>query len=385
MKVKFNKILGGLITLSAILFSCNDKKDIIPLGKNIPIEYSDTYTWTDASLFFGDYEVIPLSNQDDDALIIGIDRLLFDDDKVFVVDRMAKKVMAFDKTGCFLASTVNSIGQGPNQYVSLLDAAIDVKDKKILIACDAPYCIMVFDYDLQFEKMIKLDYYLKEIAVDDKFIYGLRWNTEGPSDELLVLDKKDPSQSPRVLLSNSNLVVGLGVLGKSLISYREKGLFASLPFDNNIFQIQDGEIISQYSMDFGKKGIKSLSLKDVSADLFMREHWDKEWAIKNVSCSDSLIIFNTNGPLFYAMDVKNQKCQAYNGLTNDILPFTNSLIIPSHGLSDAMVYETEPSLFRNYLEWTAKDSSKLKPERLRIAQLYNDEANPIVIVWKFKK
>lgn len=43
-------------------------------------------------------------------------------------------------------------GRGHNEYIRVIDASIDEKDKKLYVHCDAPYQMMIFDLDLNLEK-----------------------------------------------------------------------------------------------------------------------------------------------------------------------------------------------------------------------------------------
>lgn len=165
-------ILPLLFSVSIIFISCQ-RMNYTKNEKDIYVDMVKNENSLAFSSFLNGYKAIVLSNNMPDALIENPDRLLFTDNRIFVMDRSGNKVLMFDGSGKFLRSTANRVGKGHNEYIGVMDAAVDEKDGKLYVQCDAPYQMMVFDLDLNLEKVIPMDDYMREIAVDDDYIYGI--------------------------------------------------------------------------------------------------------------------------------------------------------------------------------------------------------------------
>lgn len=347
----------------------------------IKVEYQNEHSIITSSSLFKGFDVIPLAASEEESLVASIDRLLFSDERIYVMDEACRRLLAFDKKGNFISSTEKYTGEGPEQYLSIKDAAISLNRRRIYLCCDAPYCIMEFDYDLNLVNKTNFDYYFTEIAADNNCLYGLCTSyADSPKHEILCLNLENLSESPDTILSNNGIVKGLRGFGKSLSS-QGGDVRASLPFDNNIYWINDGKIQTSISLDFGEKGIDFSSVKYISYDKFLKKEGDKDWIIQNVCGNDSLILFNTNKPYCYLLNLKSTKCDVYSEMLNDVLPFTNSQLIPCHNSPNAVVYETEPVLFHNYIELAKRKSDEIKESCLEVAKKYNEDGNPIIILW----
>ena len=100
------------------------------------------------SSFLKSYEIVALSDSVPEALIKFPDRILFAEDRIFVVDKADNKLLMFDREGSFLKSTASMVGKGHNEYIRLMDVAMDKESRTLYVHCDAPYQIMVFDLSL---------------------------------------------------------------------------------------------------------------------------------------------------------------------------------------------------------------------------------------------
>lgn len=154
------------------------------------------------SSFLKSYEIVALSDSVPEALIKFPDRILFAEDRIFVVDKADNKLLMFDREGNFLKSTASMVGKGHNEYIRLMDVAMDKEGRTLYVHCDAPYQIMVFDFDLNLKEVVQTDYYMDEVVADGRFIYGIRTLYRDETGfELVALERNRLQDTPRVLLS----------------------------------------------------------------------------------------------------------------------------------------------------------------------------------------
>ena len=212
------------------------------------------------SSFLKSYEIVALSDSVPEALIKFPDRILFAEDRIFVVDKADNKLLMFDREGSFLKSTASMVGKGHNEYIRLMDVAMDKESRTLYVHCDAPYQIMVFDFDLNLKEVVQTDYYMDEVVADGRFIYGIRTLYRDETGfELVALERNRLQDTPRVLLSFAGGVPGRRTTGKSLMQAVD-GAYVSFPFDTHVYKIRNAEVVETYNMDFGEEGPSKITI-----------------------------------------------------------------------------------------------------------------------------
>lgn len=369
------------LLFSACLFASCRTADLGEVP-SVNIEYQGA---TRASEWFDSYQVFELKASCTDAVIKTPTRILFSSDRIYVLDWLGKKVLAFDRQGNFITSTSKLKGKGHNEYVSITDATLDEKTGDVYMFCDNPYGLMVLDKDLHLKKFMKTDYYLSEIAFDGKNLYGLRSSHDGDNlFELVMADMKKLSDL-KTLVTSDKGIRGLYSFGKQ-ITVNGGGIHACLPFDNVIYELGKGKATPRYVMDFGEKTFVRSS-KDMSVRKFDNENKSRHWMIQNIACSDSLMMFNTNLSDYFCMDLNTMKCIAHHGMRNDFLGFSNSQMIPTQGLGGAVVYETRPEELLGYADYARKHPGKEEYDSrlMEAAKDIKNTGSTIIIVWKLRK
>lgn len=374
----FATIMIAAATYTAV--SC-ETTETIGTHKTIDAVYNKSTT---ASTFVDRHgKMIALDATDINALTTRIDRLIFTGNRIIVVDRRGNKLIAFDNNGHYVSSTAAIIGNGHNEYIRLADAAFDKDSKLIYAFCDAPYCVMLLDTDLKLKKKIPLDYSLSDMAMDSKYVYGIRRNKESGS-ELIAIDKDDLTSNPIVLHTCSNYVNGLGSIGKSITS-TDGGILACLPFCNTIYKIRNGTTEQTITIDLGDRWSTDLD-KGQDFRQFMKKNERKSWIIQNMACSDSILLFNTNLEQSYVVDISGNSCNAYSFLSDNAIPFVRWTIIPSSGLSKCVAYELSVRSMAQYAEYVeTKDPSMTDSKSYQLAKRFKDNKNPVIVIYKIKE
>lgn len=379
--MKLSKILISFI-MGLIYISCTPSKHL----NNIKVELFDNGHALTFSSFLEEYKIISLSSNTSEAMIKYPDRLLFFGNRIFVMDRGGNKIIVYDRNGKFLKSTAQMVGRGHNEYIRVIDASIDEKDKKLYVHCNAPYQMMIFDLNLNLEKTIPMDYYMGEIAIEGNQLYGICYNKpkDGGGYSFVTVNKNDLKKEPTILLSFENAITGRWTLGKSLMPCRD-GVYVCLPFDTRIYKFKDATITEEYNMDFGEQGlIEHPVTKDMNPRWFDKYYRDINWSIVNMTESDSILLFNTNKAHAFIMNKNQYQCSGHMNLNNDIFPISCARIIPSQGLSNGVVYFIIPSSIEKMLEQAKKGKETLTPAIKEFKQKFDPNGNPLLIVWNIK-
>lgn len=377
----FKKI--GLFVCVVPFVACSEQKPAGTESYTVTVDFHEDELL--ASSFLKDYQLIPLETPSTEAVISHIDRLLFAEDRVFVLDGISNKVLAFDGNGKFVASTAKMIGKGHNEYIHVCDAALDRDAQKLYMHCDAPFQMMVFDFNLNLEAIIPMDYYVREMAMEGDWVYGLRPNSRADSgNELIAVRKDSLNQPPRIVYANTNAIRGRLIMGRSLNAC-EDGVYVALPFENNICKVRDGRVVCIYEMDFGDEGLREHPIdKNMSPNAFDNHYMDIHWGIVNMSGSDSLLLFNTNRPHQFILNQKTKECQAYNETFHDKAPFSNQYITPSQGLSQGVAYEIGAKSVGRTLKRVEEGEKVLDTAVVNKMRQIVPDGNPMIMVGFFE-
>lgn len=370
------------IAIGTVCVSCNSSGHL----DYVKVNLSDESRSCNLSSFLKKYEIIGLEASEPEAVMTYPDRLLFSEDRIFVMDRGGNKIIMFDRDGNFLKSTAKMNGRGHHEYIRIIDATMDEKEKRLYVHCDAPYQMMVFDFDLNLEKVIPMDYYMGEIAIEGKYLYGICYDEpkDGGGYKLVAVEKTHIKEKPRTLLSHDDVIMGRWTLGKSLMPCKD-GVYVCLPFDTRICKFKNATLVEEYNMDFGDNGLVEHPVEsDMPPAWFDKNYRDINWAIVNMTESDSLLLFNTNKTFAFIMNKKNKQCDGYGFLDNDFFPIFCSRIIPSQGWHNGVVYTVSSRTVESALKQIREGDGTQSPTMEYIKQKFDPDGNPLVIIWDIR-
>ena len=117
------------LVLLSIFFACDGKKAHVDERNELTYIYLDS---CDTKITGLKYRFLKLETTND-CLIATINKMYFDDNKIFIKDSN-DKIFVFDDSGKFL-NTVGSIGQGPDDHFSIYDFYLDKINKTLIRVC----------------------------------------------------------------------------------------------------------------------------------------------------------------------------------------------------------------------------------------------------------
>lgn len=373
-----------LLLLVLSLSGCDSNKTKIIEGA-IDVNYVDEDL--NLSSITDNYKVTLLKAPTDDALFHEVDRVLFAENRIFVISRRSNKVVAYDKEGEYISSTRKLIGNGPNEYVRVTDATVDNDRKLIYLYCDAPYCLLILDYDLNFVKRVELnDLLLYEIASDSNYIYGITRDKSNRLHQKLIAINKDDYTVSAPILEYEHGVPGVSAMGKSMTSTKD-GVLVCMLFDNVIYKISNKRIVEKYPLNLGKKGVDFSDIDETNANKFFKEYGSRHFMLQNMTASESCIMFGSNGVGTFVIDKNTDECKCYQwGNKNDAIPFLTSTIIPVEGLENVIVWKPSFDMTIRFAEHLKKENhwDGYNNETIDIFKNLTKDDNPLLVVWEMK-
>lgn len=319
-----------------------------------------------------------------DAIIGRIDRLLFVDNNICVVDSKGNKLILFSKDGKFIKSTSMLIGHGHDEYISLKDAALDEYNKRIYMYSDIPRKMFVFDYELNLINSLDFDERVLEFVIDNIYIYYMYLSDDQTSYEVRAVKKNKPNSSSITLAKVGPVCAGLFTIGKSM-NQCGGSCYACLPFENKIYRLQNGKIHDGYVVDFGDMWFADSSRTSNSID-FNRKNIGKFWCLKNISTSDSNLVFSSNKTALFVIDRTSLEGNMYLCGIDDRLPFLTEFSISTQGLHGIIAYNTSSNRINDYVMSVNdnKYQGVVDKEVFGIVSNHRLENNPLVVIWHLK-
>lgn len=324
---------------------------------------------------FDKFTIIPLETNNDN-LFKKIDRITINNERIYLFDNNTEQILIFDIKGKYI-NTIHQIGQGPGEYISIMDFCLDEKNKEILLLCDVPYKLMKYSLEGKFISDITFSNLYGELSMDSGNIYCVL-NEAKDKYELGCFDENMKSKF-KGLSVRRGINVDCYYSGKSLV--KSNKLIYTRRFDPALYYVSCDCIEKKIVFNFGKYQVTDdLQYEKDCYKLFQAaKNKDCIYSITNVVESDRYIIFTTNLGLCVYMKETNE-LKGYNMIHNSNLNMGNNIYYPNEGDKNTIITSFEPASLAYYDDKAIESNSILRDLMKKVK--YDD--NPILIVYRFK-
>lgn len=375
-------VLACMLFLTA--YSCKEQGTHSSAEGEV-IVFSDKKFKLVDTAFFAQTRLIPLETTDD-ALIRHIDEIGVSGDTLFLWDRLQKKIFIYDTNGKFI-HTIQDIGNGPHEYVSISD--ICVYNKQLYVLCDNPYKIMKYNFRGQFVEEESLPEYFDHIAVFDDWACLYKQGSMGKR-KLGIYSERDRRVNEIPLPDGKHIKAeregygyGFGS-GRSLTASGD--VLFTWPMDYTIYTIENGAPRAKYTIDFGKREIpQTLLEQNISPQEFLNRMTESRYIyqISNVVENEDYLMFQTN-PSIFLLDKQTKELKNCFMISNGMLHgggISGYLAVNGSAMI-AQVYHA--SFFKqsvdNLIKYNQLSEGKHTDELLRVYENLNEEDNPILFL-----
>jgi hypothetical protein len=265
----------------------------------------------------------------DNSLIKMIRRVLWDEDHIIVLDM--SEIFLFDNDGKFIRK-IGSKGQGPGEYIRIIDLAADFKSKRVYVS-DTRKKILCYDFDGNYLEEYSGTGFIADYV---NFINGelmmikeeLKNEGAGRIFHSVLYKANKHSQitdsidirkvvNPLAIFSKpwSDFILSDGK--KINVYYPEFNTEPSLR--DTVFRVEDNVLVPDFRLDFQHSGIGS----DGERDIDLHNIWRSSRFIFSVYLTDGYELFH-----FY-YDTENQKgASTKDGYYDDLYAGKNVNIRP---------------------------------------------------------
>ena len=344
----------------------------------------------DLSTFISEIDFIPLETSDE-CTIGSINKILSDEGSYIIHDKDNHAIFRFDEEGKFL-NRIGVIGRGPQEYTESWDVSLDRIKKEVSVLDLAGRKILIYKYDGTFvgSKKMEFLYTQHEYSGSGMVFYArVAAKVSIPSIDGYSVIFSDNNQSieGQALPYNKDRKNNYTTINP-LRKFSDK-IYSILPYQNEIFLIENNQAYPVFRIVFGKLGWDSSLDTDELNDQEIRElissynYFNGEYVVSE----DYLffIIRGRNSPgsaIYYSLSTGEMK---YGLHFNDPESSHIALFNVPQWLKydDSFISYEKP--YQILQHWKALDeprASSITEKEKSILQNAKEDDNPILIVYR---
>lgn len=314
------------------------------------------------SELFNAYGVVVLDDADGQALLGDITNVMEIDDRLVVFDNeIAQAIFVFDSEGNFIFKTDQ--GEGPTQTLSIEDFTIDENNMQLIVLDNGAMSIKFFDLaDGKFVKSIKInDYHYGITHAKGKIWLENSLNVarnKYDNAKVIALDPHDNEEStsitPLPLLTGEGETYTRFVAGDLAFLKAGSTIFYAKEWGNKIYSFsEDGSLLNQIEIDFGKDGFHNYSDQINSegdlSNVFENHSTKYIMGMGNAGNSEKIVYTVSNGDAvnYFFANADLTDIAAYEDINNDLFA---TPVMPFIGSSDKAVYMVYLPEFLEYFD-----------------------------------
>lgn len=332
------------------------------INANMLLLYSD---------IFESVKLISLESGEN-CLIGNIRDIKCSDNRFFIKEYDDSKViLEFDNEGKFVTQ-IGGIGQGPGEYVSVSDIALDPWQNQIIISNPSRKNLQYYDFNGNYIKDVKVDLYFRSFTLCDKDNYFINVDDRGNSrldvhaGKLLLINNMG-----EVLFSAFSERLEYTYSHLSSLNVSTKKVLYHPAYSTSIYEIEDQTVTEKYSFDFGQHAIPDAYLSSMPEQELDRALRKTEYArISSMLETKSHLLFMLifKGMVYQCYySKKSQKVMMGNVLINDLYGLAGGMF-PLSTQGNKLITSLSPAQMLFYSE----NLGNSRPSSSAIQEIYND-------------
>ncbi len=392
-------LLISTYCLIFILSACNksnintvgvDENDVIHLKIN-PTSFHDNQF----SDLIEDAFLVQLETSSE-SLIGEIEKVLIEDDKIFVLDRVLHEIKIFNINGKYLGKIAN-MHRGPGGYYDISKFSVSKNGELIEIYDNRGFKFRTYNLNNEFVEESSLDYMVRDfikLKNDKKIVYSgflPSYNMdEFPKlSRLLFCNGFNIYQSAfEYIYSETNPISSL-VGGYSYLSYYgDTIVFGPEIASFDIFHIYNDSIKKKYQIDFGTDFMPPINVNSTEGEIdnFLKSNLRKEFAW-------IYLVLESSKYLFVRYALKNKECfflfdkvdrKIYN--IKDTMDYYRRIDygVPISIWDDTFITISNAEYFKLIFEIYKKQGIDPPPILSQVDENINENSNPVLSFIKFR-
>ncbi len=342
-------------------------------------------------------KLIPLETTEESFLgnIYKVQQL---NNEFYILDNNRRDIKVFNNKGKYVRK-LSKMGKGPGEYFTISDFYID--NKKLYVLANQGtiniYKLHDFEFIKNFPKPQEMDF-VQEFFVDTFYylsnysnyksnsnihVFKEDGNTLKKTGELVDLSVDNNSETGSMILVRGTSVQPIGCKGNC-------GFLFNQSFDNYLYEIMNGTIVTTYKVDFGKNNLpEDLLMKKIEEkNKYMKEH-DNVMYITDFSRSGLDFIFKISRGGF-----KKPLYMIYNKETRQTKMYAD-MVLPAFDLKIKLLGADEQG-FIGILDYNVINNKLLEikhkqeihvslhEKEKQFIKAFDENSNPALIIFTIK-
>ncbi len=364
-----------ILSISLLIVGCRQ----VTQHETLQIPYIGSVESIADTLIMSDFEVLSFESNDN-SLISKMDRVIKYDNRYYVLDKRMKQLLSFDSSGNHLF-TINAVGNGIGEYISLKDFSIDREEGWLLLLVD-PSAILYYDLEGRYDHKLLLDGYYNAITNDSQSIYlekATYVNNELEASSVTIVRKRDGVMN-NVLEPLPEIAPYCYYQGAQMSATNP--LYFTRKFDDCVYKLSDAGLEPLYHIDWNKSTFPS-SLKEKTYEcgelneLAWRQNYI--WFISDLQDSEENILFRVNLPGLFILSKRIRSVEGYKMIFNTLLdiPLPNYIPVGGDGNEVFFVYPV------HILKEQIKDRN-LSNKMDDLLESMDEDSNPLIFKYNLK-
>lgn len=255
--MKFFKNFSAFIILVLCFTSCSKKHNstAVNVDNNTIINYNDYDIELNDKIDIEDYDIILLSNLNEDCLFTNIAKTIIKDDKIYILSGIKHKKLVVYNTNGDALYRIGNLGNGPEEYIAITDFTVD-DDENVFIVDGISRKIIQFDKNNKF--MSKKDAGHEIWAIthlpNNEFLLGIcGWDKSSAADFSLVRTDDSFKLLEGLMPKNETMDINFLFLSPQIVANDKNEYTFNLEINNNIILCDSlGQAKRIITLDFGK-------------------------------------------------------------------------------------------------------------------------------------
>lgn len=330
-----------------------------------------------------EFQLIPLETNDS-CLIGECTKISIVNDLIYVLDAKSNQLLCFDKQGRYIKK-IGEIGRGPNEYL-LLDDYCFLKNGNVMVLDTYPNKLIEYNAQGGVETIQKLPFCADALECLNDSV--LIFNGACFEDPVILWNYR---QKKRI---NSFLKFDEKFAGKLLKTFTKFGdeIFWSREYHQELFGVEEGELVVKRSIDFGKYNSTGEFVKGFMGLYFLPAGVASMWYYSE---TPDYITFHfscdviTENPFFsfYSKKTKRNIILNQERFIDDLTYYISPPQVVTDAPNGGFIAVLQTSVWFNHLEELGKnkqyepESFNALKEKLKDVQ-FSD--NPVIAIYQLK-
>jgi hypothetical protein len=380
------KFIFFILTVCMMFISCKSHHTSDLQFETIKVEAPEEITKADFTSFFSSWQLVPLETSKE-SLIGRIDRISLYKNRYYILDRQTNSLFIFSDNGKFQKS-IHNIGQGPGEYIGLMDFAIDKKKQELILHSHRPYRLLFYDLNGTFLRQEKLSTFYTAVSCASEKLIEVNQRKELNS-MALVKDLDNGDINKYIPFSKKAEIFEHFGTGYPYI-VQSLNTFVTFPFEPVLYQFNKDGIYPKYRVDFGSHNIPETEFSNGNNAQKIYMNASKNWdgiSISNVRETKDHICFSYGNSIIVIYSKKTKTAQAFTVALNKKGQLSFQTYFGHDGDDNTLISVYEATMFvkqmRIYKE--EPDMWEQVPESMKsLMPNVTENNNPLLLICTLK-